>query len=129
MYNLIVLLVKGLKMVKIPKSVLNQAKKAVKETGTDLKANKKEVRKAHRSARSAMKQTKKESGEVKWNLTIGDLVIVKKSKNAKDVIGFISKIDSDRARKINDWSQYVEVVSASGKLVVHPKHTKVIQRI
>ena len=116
-------------MVKIPKSVLNQAKKAVKESGADLKTNKKEARKAHRSARTAMKQTKKESGEVKWNLTIGDLVLVKKSKNAKDVIGFISKIDSDRARKINDWSQYVEIISAAGKFMVHPKNTKLIQRI
>ena len=98
-------------MVKIPKSVLSQAKKAVKEAGTDLKAN------------------KKESGEVKWNLTIGDLVLVKKNKDKKDIIGFISKIDSDRARKISDWTQYVEIVSASGKMMVHPKNTKLIQRI
>jgi len=116
-------------MVKIPKSVLNQAKKAVKEAGTALKTNKKEVRQAHNSARSAMKQTKKESGEVKWNLIIGDLVLVKKSKNDKDVIAFISKIDSVQARKINDWSQYVEVISAEGKFMVHPKNTKLLQRI
>ena len=116
-------------MAKFSKSILKQAKKAAKEAGNELVSNKKEVKSAHRSARQAMKEVKTQAGEVKWNLSVGDLVSVKKRRDEKEIIGFICKIDSERARKLNDWGQYVEIVCADGKFMAHPKNTKLIQRI
>ena len=114
-------------MSKISRKLLKEVKNQAKSSGNDLKKNKKGFRAAKKDVRKAIREEKISTGEVKWNLNVGDLIELKKKINGQ-TIGFISKLDFEHARKINDYSQVVEIITHAGKLHLHPKYVKLLQR-
>ena len=110
---------------KLSKSLLKKAKKAAREAGNELPSSRKEIRKATRQVKLAVKENKVDTISVTWNLAVGDLVEIIKS-NVK--LGCIVAIDSTRAKNIKDYSQYVSVLTKDGVLSLHPRLTKLIQK-
>ena len=132
LYNLIVH-IKEVKLAKskLNKSLLRQAKKAVKEAGNELPSNRQEMREAAREVKRAVRENKEEKPSVKWNLGVGDLVeIAKGAHYAPDNVklGCIVAINSSHARNIKDWSQTVTILTKVGSIKIHPRFAKVIQK-
>ena len=117
--------------IKLNKGILRQAKKAAKEAGNELPSNKKEIRDAAREVRKAARECIEEKPSIKWNLSIGDLIEISKSAHyiPDDVrLGCIIALDTSRARNIKDWSQSVTVLTKAGRISLHPRFAKVIQK-
>jgi len=70
---------------------------------------------------------------ITWNLTPGDLVTFSSSRilygDEKTMTGLVIGIKSDKAKKINDWNQQVTIACAAGRIDLHPKYLKVVQKV
>ena len=114
-------------MAKFSKELLRKAKKAARESGTNVTSNTREKRNVARTVRDTLRETKSLSGAIKWNLDVGDLVDIS-SASAASKIGYISKIETGRAQSVKDYGQFVAVVTPTGLIHIHPKNAKVIQK-
>jgi preprotein translocase subunit YajC len=77
-----------------------------------------------RSVASTMRQEKQKTTSLTWNMHPGDLVRVHDG-----LLGYIIKIDSSDALRLNDWRQEATVMTSRGKIGVHPKTLQVVQKV
>jgi hypothetical protein len=110
---------------KLNKGLLRKAKKAAKEAGNELPSNKKELRNAARQVKQAARENKTDQTSITWNLDVGDLVELKRSTAS---LGCIVAIESQHAKGIRDYSQYVCVLTKHGVVTMHPRYAKLIQK-
>jgi len=111
---------------RLNKGLLKQAKKAAKEAGNELPSNKKELRNAAREVKRAARENKSTRPKITWNLEVGDLVEISKQTGLK--IGCVVSIETGRARNIKDYGQHVTILTKIGKISIHPRQAKVLQK-
>lgn len=110
-------------MAKFSKKLLRKAAKEAKSNGLIDKTKKKENRSTMRDVANTMRQEKRETTSLTWNMHPGDLVRVHDG-----LLGYIIQIESEGALKLNDWRQEATVMTSRGKIGVHPKTLKVVQK-
>jgi len=107
-----------------------------------MKLNRKQLSNIRKQARSNMTKEKKLSKSdtrnnkkqtITWNLNPGDLVTFSATRagsyDEKTMTGLIIGITSNNAKKINDRNQQVTVACSAGRIELHPKHLKVVQKV
>ena len=118
--------------IKISKSVLKKAKKEAKSNGSiqtkNIRQNKKSTTETINTVKSQLRQEKKKSGGVKWNINTGDLAWITSAGQEKSM-GYVLGVSNEQATNLKDWRQSVIIMTNSGLTEVHPKFIKVIQKV
>ena len=110
-------------MAKYSKKLLKKAAKEARNNGHIDKSSKKENRATMRDVARTVRQERRKSTSIKWNMDPGDLVRIHDG-----YLGYIVKVDVGEASKINDWRQEALVMTSRGKVSVHPKTLEIIQK-